>query len=272
MPHQNQLHTIRLSVSCVYFDTNQEIFENTIQSLLDSITFAKKNKIDLIDEIHLINNNPLKEKWFIDWSKHFENKFDHLVLHTGHGNVGYGCGNNLAILNTKSEYHLILNPDVILARDNIFHALLHMQTHPDTDLIAADAFDNFNNRLYLVKRQPTILVLLARALNIKWVNKILQKPLFHYEYRDLIPSETPVSIELISGCYMLLNTRKLQTVKGFNEKYFMYFEDFDLSQKLDIKFFVPTVKIIHLGGNTARKNKRHFIMFCISMIRFLLTK
>jgi GT2 family glycosyltransferase len=261
---------VRLSISCVYFDTDEDVFEKTINSLALSIEHAKKNGLLILTELHLINNNPLKDQWFIKKSINYESRFDKLISHTSHGNIGYGRGNNLAILSTKSDFHLVLNPDVFLAEDNIFNAIHHMQRNPELDALAADAFDSDNNRLYLAKREPSIAVLLARAINSKWLNKLLHKQLERYEYRDsYLGHPKMMSIELMSGCYMFVRTQKLQTLGGFDEKYFLYFEDFDLSRKIQTKALVFSVKIHHLGGKASRKGISHIRMFLISMIRYL---
>jgi GT2 family glycosyltransferase len=263
---------IKLSVSCVYFDTDEKVFDETIQSLAKSIEHAKQKGLLIDTELHLINNNPQKDQWFKVKSINFESQLYRVICHTGHGNIGYGRGNNLAILSATSDFHLILNPDVFLAEDNIFNALHHMQNNSQLDALAADAFDPENNRLYLAKRQPSVMVLLARAINSKWLNKFLKQQLDRYEYRDLIPSATgSLDIELMSGCYMLIRTPALKSINGFDERYFLYFEDFDLSKRLTQKALVFRVRITHLGGKAARKGRSHFVMFSKSMLRFMLT-
>lgn len=260
---------IKLSISCVYFDTDEKVFDETLQSLSNSIQHAKKKGLMIDAELHLINNNPKKDQWFKVKSINFEPCFDRVICHTGHGNIGYGRGNNLAISSINSDFHLVLNPDVFLAEDNIFNALDHMQNKPQLDALAADAFDSENNRLFLAKRQPSVIVLLARAVNSTLLNKILKKQLDKYEYRDLIPSAAgSLDIELMSGCYMLIRTPVLKSIHGFDERYFLYFEDFDLSRRLASKQLVQSVKILHLGGNASKKGFSHIFMFLRSMLRY----
>lgn len=261
--------TVKLSISCVYFDTDEKIFEETINSLAKSIKHAKQSSLLIDTELHLINNNPQKDEWFATKSKTFEPWFDRLICHTGHGNIGYGRGNNLAIASVSSDFHLVLNPDVFLAIDNIFNAIHHMRNNPQLDALAADAFDSENNRLYLAKRQPSIMVLLARAISSAWLNKLFKQQLDRYEYRDLIPNAKDIlDIELMSGCYMLIRTPALKSINGFDERYFLYFEDFDLSNRLSIKQLVFSVRILHYGGNSSKKGMDHILMFLKSMLRF----
>jgi len=70
---------------------------------------------------------------------------------------------------------------------------------------------------------------------------------------------------------MLCRTEILKKVGGFSEKYFLYFEDFDLSKKIskisDITY-LPSVFIIHLGGKAAKKGLKHTYFFLVSAIKF----
>jgi len=79
---------------------------------------------------------------------------------------------------------------------------------------------------------------------------------------------------LLSGCFLLVETRTLKVVNGFDERYFLYFEDFDLSiriAQLGKLVYAPEVRITHSGGNTSSKGLWHVWRFLISGIRFFNT-
>ena len=79
---------------------------------------------------------------------------------------------------------------------------------------------------------------------------------------------------LLGGCFLLVEARTLKAVNGFDERYFLYFEDFDLSiriGKLGKLAYVPGVRITHSGGHTASKGLWHIWNFLISGIRFFST-
>ena len=81
----------------------------------------------------------------------------------------------------------------------------------------------------------------------------------------------PAQVLLASGCFMLLRTGPLQSVKGFNEKYFLYFEDFDLSLRLrecGQLMFLPSMVITHHGGYAATKGGGHIRLFVRAGFRF----
>tara|TARA_B110000037_G_C16645177_1_gene312164 strand:- start:42 stop:461 length:420 start_codon:yes stop_codon:yes gene_type:complete len=123
---------------------------------------------------------------------------------------------------------------------------------------------------YLCKRYPSLLVLFVRGLKQWWPYSVFEQNLAQYEYHELLDSE-PSEVELLSGCCMFARTQALQDVGGFDEDFFLYFEDFDLSLRMrEVGRIVhlPTAKIIHLGGNSAAKGPHHIRLFVQSAIRF----
>ena len=72
---------------------------------------------------------------------------------------------------------------------------------------------------------------------LQHLNRFLWRFLFHrrlsqYEMHDLSESERTECLMLLSGCFMLLDSEAFKAVDGFDEKYFLYFEDFDLSLRI----------------------------------------
>ena len=193
-----------------------------------------------------------------------------LSLIQGNGNVGYGAGHNFAISGTRTDFHLVLNPDVTLAEDCLVEGIAYLKANPDVLIASPRARGASGRRQYLCKRQPSVLVLLIRGF-LPFLSGVFSKRLARYEMRDLSETQPTTGIPIVSGCFMLCRRKPLQAVKGFDERYFLYFEDFDLSLRLGSRgklAYVPAMKIIHTGGNTARKGFRHVRYFLRSGIRF----
>jgi GT2 family glycosyltransferase len=261
-----------LSVSCVYYDTSADVFNRTLETLALSIEHAQTKEIISNSELHLINNNPNAEDFFLGVAQKYHDRFEDLVIHAGHGNIGYGRGNNLAIEATTRKYHLILNPDVELAVEAIEEGILYLEKNPDVGLVAPHATNQFGEIEYLAKRMPSILVILLRGLNITILNNAFKDSLDKYAYKDKIPAKEPFEIELASGCFMLCRTKILKTCEGFSPEYFLHFEDFDLSQRIKkhSKLLVlPSMKIIHKGGYSSTKGIKHIIFFLNSALTFM---
>lgn len=185
-------------------------------------------------------------------------------------NRGYGAANNLSILHAASDFHLILNPDVVLDEGAISAALAAMHAHPACVLLTPRAVDRSGAVQHVAKDKPGAITLLARALPLSPRLKDLLGNR-QYELRDMLVNAPTTGRFLAGGCFMFCRTHALQRAGGFDEGYFMYFEDFDLSARLtragDV-LYCPAVCIVHGGGGAAGKGFRHILWFSRSAGRF----
>lgn len=192
----------------------------------------------------------------------------------GLNNIGYGRAHNLAILTSRSDYHLILNPDVLLSENSLLNGIHYLSSHPDVAALTPYAADQNGNTQYLCKRFPSVLDLFLRGFAPVWLKRRFDERLSRYELRESTNSEVVDDVPLISGCFMLCNTEKLKHIGGFDERFFLYFEDYALSielRKLGKLTYLPEVKIVHHGGNSARKGIRHIFHFIRSGLTFFNT-
>lgn len=263
---------ISISISCVVYDTDFNILAATIESLFTALQAAQNAHQIISYEFFLINNradiSTATKEAFTLAEQLMGNK---AKLINGHGNVGYGRGNNLAIDQSKSDYHLILNPDVKMDEQALIEGIQFLQQHLDAGLVTPDATNDRNEPEYLAKRTPSLLVILLRGINNNLLNSIFKTQLDSYAYKDKFPLSTPMEIELASGCFMLCRTKTLKQVGGFSKEYFLYFEDFDLSRKISRLakiYLVPQIRIVHLGGKAASKGMKHIKMFLHSYFIF----
>jgi len=186
-------------------------------------------------------------------------------------NRGYGAGHNLAMAEVESQFHLILNPDVELAPDAIKLALDTFKTQQDIALLAPKGFSASGEPEFLAKAYPSVWVLGLRSLASHWVKTRSGGALARYEMRDTPSEKTLRSITLASGCCMWVRRAVFDEVGGFDESYFLYFEDYDLSLKLAGKGAVMEhrdIRIVHHGGEASRKGFQHIRWFVGGAARF----
>ncbi len=191
---------------------------------------------------------------------------------SGHGNVGYGRGHNLAFERAAGRYHLVLNPDVDLDRDALLRALEFFEAHPEAGLLTPWIGDEAGQQQFLCRRYPTLLDLFVRGFLPASLRGLFRRRLARYEMRDLI-NEQDVCWDppIVSGCFMLFRTSVLEKLHGFDTRYFLYFEDYDLSLRAhDVTrvAYTPAVRVLHHGGGAARKGAAHVRMFMASACKF----
>lgn len=252
---------MNISFSIVTYNPNKKLLLETLaklESALKNISFSKAN-------LYLVDNSPDINRTFIG-SRIFD-----VVYINGQSNVGFGTGHNMALAQIKSDYHLILNPDVEVAPDALDNALSFFSEHPECGLIAPAVFDETGQRQYLCKRYPSILILALRGFAPHWLRKFFQQQLDYYEMRDVIGENVVWDPLIISGSFMVFRTEAIKKLGGFDKRFFMYFEDSDLcirASRITKIAYVPSVKIIHHGGYAAKKGFKHIMMFTRSAVIF----
>ncbi|HET9765101.1 MAG TPA: glycosyltransferase family 2 protein, partial [Casimicrobiaceae bacterium] len=191
-----------------------------------------------------------------------------------HTNIGYGSAHNLVMHGGNTHYHLVLNPDVELEPDAVIEGLRFMEAHPDIGVLAPAVAGPGGEREFLCKRYPAVLDLALRGFATPRLRRWFRRRLERFEMRDVVDAGSngfvsPVPV--MSGCFMLLKRKVVDATGGFDPGFFLYFEDFDWSVRLNRvagSAYVPAVRIVHHGGGAARKGWRHIVWFATSAARF----
>lgn len=186
-------------------------------------------------------------------------------------NLGYGRAQNLGMEGANDKYRLILNPDVIMDRKALLEATHLMEQRPEVDLVTPYAIDARGRRQYLCKRYPAIFDLLVRGLLPKSLQCLFRARIKAYELQGITEEKTAIGVPIASGCFMFLRGKAWETLNGFNPRFFLYFEDFDLSLRLSqgsCIAYEPRVKIAHHGGKTSEKGLKHIALFARSAVLF----
>ena len=259
-----------LSVSVVVYRPDTTLFDRTISSLIAAFLELRTARPGSSLDICVVNNG--------GWLDHgsaldaLNEQGIRCQVLSGQGNVGYGRGHNLAIQRAGSRYHLVLNPDIDIERDALVKALDFFDRHPEAGLITPRIGDSDGHIQYLCRRYPTLLDLFVRGFLPGSVRHLFARRLARYEMRDRINERDVVwDPPIVSGCFMLFRTALLKQLDGFDPRYFLYFEDYDLSLRthdLARIAYAPTVRVLHHGGGASRKGSAHIRMFASSAFKF----
>ncbi len=269
---------IEISISVVVYRPEIVVVFNTLKSLINSLIYTNKlfrisSKVDVCDNTPLDLKNDFEDKLKIFI---LENTYDIISYNyiTKNENLGFAKANNISLLNSSSKYHLIINHDVMLERDNLLRLLDYMESNPDTDIVTPKVYDWIDENTltttqqFLIKRHPSVFQLFLRGFAPKFLKKIFSSTLSSYECKDLDFSITQTNLEIVSGCFMFCRTESLKKVGGFDENFFLYFEDFDLSKRISRKDYFPEAVIYHRGGNASKKGWLHRKLFIQSAYQF----
>ena len=261
-----------LSVTIVTHRTGEALLATALSSLARAIAEARAAG-ELGDAaVHVVDNSPEDARAaaaaaIASWPR----SAGTLELHTGHGNPGYGRANNLVLPKLASDLHLVMNPDVELEPGALREAMRALREHPEVGLVAPDVRDRNGAREYLCKRYPSLRVLFLRGFAPARLRSRFRAAIDAYEMRDVVGEKFVSGIPLASGCFMLVRTALFRRLGGFDERFFMYFEDYDLSLRLAREAAIayePRARIVHHGGEAARKGARHISWFVASAWRF----
>ncbi|CAH2902456.1 MAG: Glycosyltransferase [uncultured Paraburkholderia sp.] len=259
-----------LSVSLVMYRTDLQQLAQTLKSLAAAYDALKESHPAFKLHVCLVDNggSPDTTESVNDLRAHDAT----CSIIVGQGNVGYGRGHNLAIESETYRYHLVLNPDVDVDRNALVHAVDFFAHHPDVGLLTPRIGDEDGDIQYLCRRYPTLLDLFVRGFLPRRVHGLFKCRLARYEMRDVINDRDVVwDPPIVSGCFMLFRTSVLKQLAGFDPRYFLYFEDYDLSLRTHAVArvaYVPNVRVLHHGGGASRKGSSHIRMFISSAYKF----
>lgn len=262
----------RLGIAIVTYAPDLPVLAETLARLRRALAHARRQGTLAEARLTLVDNGPGTQ-----WRNRLQTLLEAMgesattELLSGHGNIGYGAGHNLALGRHDLEFHLILNPDALLEEDALSAGLVFLTAHPEAGLLTPAVWDEKGRRQYLCRRYPAVLDLALRGFAPAGLRHRFQARLERYELRDRIGEVIYWDPPLVSGCFMLCRRDALVRVGGFHPDYFLYFEDYDLSLRLARHTrlaYVPAVRIIHLGGHAARKGSRHVGLFLRSAVIF----
>ena len=194
------MKTFDLTVVITSFHSRDKIF-----SCIESV--GKSIKIIVIENS---NDETLKEEIY--------SKYQNVECVLSKKNLGYGAGNNLGLSMVKTNYALIVNPDVILNNDAVNKFFLSITNLEDFGIIAPiSENEKYNN--FSIKNDKEI-----------------------------------KEVDNVKGFAMFLNMKNLKLINFFDDNFFLYFEEIDLCRRLkenNSKIFIdPKIKVSHSGGSS----------------------
>ena len=248
-----------LSVSLVLFKNSPYIVTSLLHSIL-----VESTGINI--KLYVVDNSP--DTFLSDIVHEFGG---HYISNSK--NSGYGAAHNIAIFNAAtSRYHLIINPDVIIHSGSLKKLLQFMDNNNNIGIVVPRILNQDGSDQFLNKRYPNVLTLFIRRFMPSFLcNTIFKNRLEHYEMRD-VGYDSICEVDFISGCFMLCRTEVLKKIGGFDTRFFMYFEDCDLSRKVQNAgyrtVYFPDATITHYWERASHKKLKMTLWHIQSAIKY----
>ena len=193
-----------------------------------------------------------------------QKKFPMVEVVQNDKNTGFGHAHNLALKHITSKYHFVINPDVMIKEDVITSLVRYMEENTDTLMITPRVLNMDGTEQFLPKRDPSIRYLvLSKFKPLKGYRRI-------YTRQDENIT-SPTKIDFCTGCFFGIRTKRFKAVKGFDTRYFMYFEDADLTRRIkqdgDVVFY-PKSCIYHEWHRDNMRNVKGMLRWGRSMVRY----
>lgn len=183
-------------------------------------------------------------------------------------NLGFGAGHNLCLPELDSEFHAVVNPDIELRTDVFTELITFLREHPEASLVTPQIHNEDGTEQFLPRRSPTLKYLVLGRLSGKI--KAFQKYRDEYTMKGEDFSE-PVEIQFCTGCFMVTRTALYRGIGGFDDGYFMYFEDTDLTERLAEHgkvLLLHDYYVIHDWEGGSRTSKKLLKIHIQSMFRY----
>jgi GT2 family glycosyltransferase len=191
-------------------------------------------------------------------------RFPNVKLIENKENVGFPKGNNIGVAHAKGEYICILNPDTVVAEDTFRKILDFAKAQINLGIVGCKLIDGTGKFLPESKRGvPTPWVAFTKLFGL--YNLFPKTSAFNKYYaQHLSPNETG-KVAILVGAFMVLKRELYIEIGGFDERYFMYGEDVDLSYMALLKgknnFYFHDTTVIHYKGESTVKDGTYMIRF-----------
>jgi GT2 family glycosyltransferase len=193
---------------------------------------------------------------------YLEPLFPNLNFIWNSANVGFAKANNQALQVAKGEFILFLNPDTIVPEDCFEKCLQFFSNHLDCGGLGVRITDE--NGIYRKESKRGFPGATTSLFKMIGLHKLFPRSeIFAGYYLGHLPENETNEIEVLSGAFMMLSEKALEKVKGFDEDFFMYAEDIDISCRI-IKagfknYYFPGTSIIHFKGKSTTKKSNKYI-------------
>ena len=244
-----------INVSVVLYHSDKQ----QVKRLLDIVAPSKQ-----VAHIFLIDNSKKRDD---EYERLHKNKTEYIF---NGRNLGYGAAHNIGIRKTLKQqigYHLVVNSDIEFERSILDEMAEFMRLNQNVGLLMPKVTYPNGEIQHLCKLLPTPLDLIGRRF---LPPAMMRNRTEKFELRNT-GYDKIMNVPYLSGCFMLLKTKALRETGLFDERFFMYPEDIDLTRRIHRKYltiFYPRVSIIHNHKKASYHDRRLLRIHMVNMCRY----
>jgi GT2 family glycosyltransferase len=237
------------------------------------VTYNTSNS-DILRNYYSVMNLTINCNFFVIENGPLENEIvksqPGLIYHFSSKNLGYGAGHNVAIRKSIAsgvKYHVVLNPDIYFEAADLEQMIKYMDEHPDIGHLMPRILDQSGNLQFMCKTLPSPVDLFLRSFAKQFISEKRDRKyhLKNLDYNKII--EAPY----LSGCFMVLRIDALKEIGLFDERFFMYPEDIDLTRRMTEKYktvYYPNVSVIHRHEKASYKSLKMKLIHMYNMMKY----
>lgn len=246
-------HDMRLTASIVTYRTDLLELEKVLELVARSC----------VEKVFVIDN--ARQKGVEDLCARFPG-----CVYIPSANRGYGAGHNRAIEKAMQEgarLHLVMNSDISFSPDSLALLAGYMEDNPDVGCLQPRIVNPLGELQYTVRRLPAPIDLIWRRF---FPRSLMRGRLDDYELRN-VDHSVEFNVPCHQGSFMFLRTDALRKVGLFDERFFLYGEDIDLTRRIHESYrtmYVPFVTVVHRHRQESYHSLRMLGIHCVNMVRY----
>ena len=250
---------VNLTISIVAYHNYDDI-QNAVASIEKQTSKAISKQIYIVDN----SCNATDNKERVEFGNAMKKYQDVEYIDVGE-NVGFGKGHNHVLKDIKSDYHAIVNPDIILQED-AFSKILEFMKDETIGMCIPRIVDEDGELQAVYRRELTVWDMFIRMFLKKW---FVKRQSYH-TMQDMDYTK-PFQVPFGQGSFLVTRTSLLKELKGFDDRYFMYMEDADLCKRINEVsklMYCPYATVVHKWERGSHKNKKLFMIHVKSMFAY----
>lgn len=247
------------------------IVNYNVKYFLQQCLFSVEKAINNIDaEVIVIDNNSSD-----DSMNYLKPKFAWVKFIENNENKGFGKANNIALKEAKGKYILFLNPDTIVPEDCFIKCIQFLEDNKDCGALGIKMNDGKGNFLPESKRSfPSPMTSFFKLVGLAYL--FPKSKLFNKYALGYLDENKNHEVDVLAGAFIMTRKELIDKINGFDEIFFMYGEDVDLSFRIQQEgyknYYFSESSIIHFKGESTKRGSLNYVKMFYEAMSIFVTK